>query len=162
MSLPSLAELFLLSLWYILPSYIANMSPVIFGGGKPLDMGKMFIDGRRILGDHKTVRGFLSGVSIGTLVGAFQGRFLAGFLLSLGAMLGDSLGSFIKRRLRYEPGDYAPFIDEEIFLMLSILLAYPAEPLDLPSIAFLFIVTPLLHRGTNAIANKLGLRGDNR
>ncbi len=147
------------SLWYILPSYVANMSPVIFGGGRPLDMGRKFLDGRRILGDHKTIKGFASGILIGTLVGCLQGRSLAGFLLSLGAMLGDSLGSFVKRRMGIEAGGSAPLLDQEGFLIASILLAYPVEPLDMGSILFLLVVTPALHKGTNVIAHRLGLKG---
>ncbi len=154
-----LASMLLKPVWYILPSYFANMSPVIFGGGRPLDMGRRFLDGRRILGDHKTVRGFLSGVLIGTLVGCLQGRSLAGFLLSLGAMVGDSTGSFIKRRLSMEPGKPAPLLDQEGFLLFSMLMAYPVEPLDAWSIIFLLVLTPLLHRGTNLIAHWLGLKG---
>ncbi len=154
-----LTILILKSLWYILPSYVANMSPVIFGGGRPLDMGRKFLDGRRILGDHKTIKGFASGILIGTLVGCLQGRSLAGFLLSLGAMLGDSLGSFVKRRMGIEAGGSAPLLDQEGFLIASILLAYPVEPLDMGSILFLLVVTPALHKGTNVIAHRLGLKG---
>ncbi|MDK2372013.1 MAG: CDP-2,3-bis-(O-geranylgeranyl)-sn-glycerol synthase [Candidatus Korarchaeota archaeon] len=154
-----LTILILKSLWYILPSYMANMSPVIFGGGRPLDMGKNFLDGRRILGDHKTIKGFTSGILIGTLVGCLQGRSLAGFLLSLGAMLGDSLGSFVKRRMGIEAGGSAPLLDQEGFLIISIFLTYPVEPLDVGSILFLLAVTPALHKGTNVIAHRLGLKG---
>ncbi len=154
-----LTILILKSLWYILPAYMANMSPVIFGGGRPLDMGKKFLDGRRILGDHKTIKGFASGILIGTLVGCLQGRSLTGFLLSSGAMLGDSLGSFVKRRMGIEAGGSAPFLDQEGFLIISILLSYPVEPLDIGSILFLLVVTPALHKGTNVIAHRLGLKG---
>lgn len=34
---------------------------VIVGGGKPIDGGKFWKDGRRILGDHKTWRGLIRG-----------------------------------------------------------------------------------------------------
>ena len=34
---------------------------VIVGGGKPIDGGKLFRDGRRITGDHKTWRGLTLG-----------------------------------------------------------------------------------------------------
>ncbi len=154
-----LTSLILKPFWYILPSYVANMAPVIFGGGKPLDMGRKFLDGRRILGDHKTIKGFISGILVGTLVGCLQGRSLAGFLLSMGAMLGDSLGSFIKRRIGIEAGGSAPFLDQEGFLIVSILLAYPVEPLDIGSALFLLVMTPVLHKGTNVIAHRLGLKG---
>ncbi len=32
----------LYSIFYILPAYVANGAPVIFGGGKPIDMNKKF------------------------------------------------------------------------------------------------------------------------
>jgi len=147
------------SLWYILPSYVANMTPVLLGGGKPLDLNRRFVDGRRILGEHKTVRGFLSGVITGTLVGCLQGRPVSGFLLALGAMIGDAFGSFLKRRMGIEAGGSAPLLDQEGFLVFSILLAYAFEPLNWDAILLLLVVTPFLHKGTNVIAYRLGLKG---
>ncbi|MEM2047323.1 MAG: CDP-2,3-bis-(O-geranylgeranyl)-sn-glycerol synthase [Candidatus Jordarchaeales archaeon] len=71
-----LLTLLLLMFWYILPAYAANGLAVIFGRGNqfnaPLDLGKNFIDGRRIFGEGKTVRGFVGGVTAGTLVGFAQ------------------------------------------------------------------------------------------
>jgi CDP-2,3-bis-(O-geranylgeranyl)-sn-glycerol synthase len=61
-----------LALWLGLPAWIANSTPVVFGGGKPIDGGRFFRDGRRILGDGKTIRGFISGVFFGTLTGVIQ------------------------------------------------------------------------------------------
>jgi len=49
------------SLLFIVPAYISNASMVITGGGKPIDGGKNFRDGRRIFGDHKTWNGLLKG-----------------------------------------------------------------------------------------------------
>ncbi|MHA1713397.1 MAG: CDP-archaeol synthase, partial [Candidatus Ranarchaeia archaeon] len=50
-----------LVLYYIFPAYVANAIPVLAGGGLPIDLGKNFIDGQRILGDGKTYRGFAAG-----------------------------------------------------------------------------------------------------
>ena len=44
----------------LIPAYIANSSPVLFGGGTPMDMGKNFLDNERIFGEGKTIRGFLA------------------------------------------------------------------------------------------------------
>ena len=60
------------ALWFIFPAYCANAVPVIFGGGRPIDFGKIFLDGKPILGSHKTLRGFFSGLLVGTLVGFLQ------------------------------------------------------------------------------------------
>jgi CDP-2,3-bis-(O-geranylgeranyl)-sn-glycerol synthase len=61
-----------LAIWLGLPSWIANSSPVIFGGGPPIDGGRLFRDGRRILGDGKTIRGFIAGLICGTITGLLQ------------------------------------------------------------------------------------------
>ncbi len=53
--------LLLFSILFIAPAYIANASMVVTGGGKPIDGGKNFIDGRRLFGDHKTWKGLILG-----------------------------------------------------------------------------------------------------
>ena len=99
---------------YIFPAYAANAIPVILGGGQSLDFGRTFKDGQPILGSHKTIRGFLAGLIVGTLVGIGEGFVLGkgglilGFALSLGALTGDLLGAFVKRRLKLPPGALMP------------------------------------------------------
>ena len=77
------------SLWFIFPDYIANASPVILGGGLSMDLGRNFIDNRRLLGDGKTYRGFFGGILAGMLIGIFQG-FLYPF-----TSLNDPANNFI-------------------------------------------------------------------
>ncbi|MFW9823535.1 MAG: CDP-archaeol synthase [Candidatus Thorarchaeota archaeon] len=57
--------LLIFSLLLIVPAYISNASMVITGGGRPIDGGKFFKDGRRILGDHKTINGLKGPLYIG-------------------------------------------------------------------------------------------------
>ena len=77
------------SLVYIFPAYSANAVPVILGGGPALDFGKIFKDGKPILGAHNTFKGFFGGLIIGTLVGIGESylfsdyNLFSGFLLSL-------------------------------------------------------------------------------
>ncbi|HDN83149.1 MAG TPA: CDP-archaeol synthase, partial [Candidatus Altiarchaeales archaeon] len=116
------------AIWFILPAYFANMTPVHVAKlsfleplGKPMDFGKK-IFGKRIFGDGKTWRGFFAGIIVGTLVGYIQTisqkeielilqnllndqnfhlplmNIELAFMLSLGAMVGDIAGSFIKRQ----------------------------------------------------------------
>ena len=154
------------AIWFILPAYFANAAPVLLGGGAPLDMGKKFLDGRRIFGDGKTIRGFACGLVVGTIVGILQGiasaslreYLLLGFLLALGALLGDLASSFIKRRLGIERGGAAPGLDQLSFVVVALLLA---SPVNLPSwqvIAVILIITPPIHLATNFIGYKLGLK----
>jgi len=49
------------SLLLIVPAYISNAGMVLVGGGKPIDNRKMFMDGRRLFGDHKTWKGLILG-----------------------------------------------------------------------------------------------------
>jgi len=84
------------TIYLYLPAYLANAVPVITGGGSPLDGGRIWRDGRPLLGDHKTLRGTISGIVVGTVVGLFQMTPLRGFLLALGTIGGDLIVSFLK------------------------------------------------------------------
>ncbi|MBD3253991.1 MAG: CDP-2,3-bis-(O-geranylgeranyl)-sn-glycerol synthase [Candidatus Lokiarchaeota archaeon] len=73
---------FVFSLLLIVPGYISNAGMVLVGGGKPIDSGHNFFDGRRIFGDHKTWKGFLLGpllVGIPICLGVFLLFFILAF-----------------------------------------------------------------------------------
>lgn len=88
---------------------LSALSPL----GTPLDLGRCFFDGRRLLGSHKTLGGFFLGVLSGALLGD-----LLGFSLSMGvaagglSMVGDSLSSFLKRRFNLDEGKESPVLDQ--------------------------------------------------
>lgn len=164
-----LAKEVLYALYYILPAYCANGSPVLFGGGKPIDLGRKFFDNRPIFGPHKTYRGFISGILIGTLVGWVQekiaplielnGSAFTGFLLSFGALTGDLFGSFLKRRLGIKPGEMLPIVDQLDFVLFALLFALFSG--DIPSTAgiiSIIVLTIPIHFLTNFIAYLLHLK----
>ncbi|MEM3399328.1 MAG: CDP-2,3-bis-(O-geranylgeranyl)-sn-glycerol synthase [Candidatus Micrarchaeia archaeon] len=148
----------------VLPAYVANSTPTIFGGGMPMDFGRNFFDGNRILGDGKTWRGFAFGLSAGILTAILEQVFLGGIflwsgcVLSLGAVCGDVIGSFIKRRMNYKRGAPVPILDQLTFIFFSIILLYPFIPLSWASIVFLLLLTYILHVLTNIFANKIGIK----
>ncbi|RLI12913.1 CDP-2,3-bis-(O-geranylgeranyl)-sn-glycerol synthase [Candidatus Bathyarchaeota archaeon] len=157
------------ALYYIFPAYCANGAPVIFGGGRSIDSGKLFIDGRPLFGSHKTIRGFIAGLVIGTFVGWLQeaiapaigfpkGSVLLGFMLSLGAMIGDLLGSFIKRRLKLNPGVPLPIVDQIDFTLMALLMATLVKPPTLLMAIIIFVLTVPIHLTVNAMAYLLGLK----
>ncbi len=165
------------SIIYILPAYIANASACVFGGGTPLDGGKNFIDGRRLIGNGVSFKGTFFGLLCGTIASILEGIIInlnivgniafyfntfewayVGFLLSLGALFGDMFGSFIKRRMGLAQGKPAPILDQVGFVIFAILFAYPVVPIPLDMIIVLLIITPLVHLSANIIAYKLGLK----
>ena len=62
-------DLLLKSVWFILPSYAANMFPPFMKGVRPLDFGKN-IGRYRVLGDGKTIEGTLAGIAFGVFIGS--------------------------------------------------------------------------------------------
>lgn len=156
--------------WLMLPAYIANPTAVVFGGGTPIDFGKKWQDGRRILGDGKTFRGLIGGTACGVIIGLIQMQvmslnylgiftFISILTLSFGALLGDMIKSFFKRRLGYERGAEFPLVDQLDFVAGAWLLTYVFDPkwfsdnfLASPWIMVTVILfTPILHRLTNIL-----------
>ncbi len=162
------------AMWFIFPAYCANAAPVIFGGGKPMDFGKTFFDGKPFLGSHKTFRGFLAGIIVGTLVGLvqtliyeqvlfqyspqFQYSILLGFVLSLGALTGDLIESFIKRRLNRSPGSSIPVADQIDFILGAFLFSILVSPPSLPAALIILLITIPIHLLTNIGAALLNMK----
>jgi len=165
----------LTAIFYILPAYIANASPVVgvklIGRGTPIDRGLLAWDGRRLLGDGKTFEGLLFGLTCGTITGLIiisQNNLgahrspLEPFLLSVGTMIGDILGSFIKRRLGLERGAPAPILDQIGFAVCALLLGFtfygPPDWFSFDVLLVLLLITGVLHLATNFVAYLLRLK----
>ncbi|MCW4019710.1 MAG: CDP-2,3-bis-(O-geranylgeranyl)-sn-glycerol synthase [Candidatus Bathyarchaeota archaeon] len=157
------------ALYYIFPAYCANGAPVLFGGGHPLDGGRNFWDGNLLFGSHKTVRGFVFGLAIGTLVGWAQealapnvglpqGNAVLGFVLALGAMVGDLMGSFIKRRLNLKSGASLPLSDQIDFVLVALLFALFFKPPPLTDALIIIVLTGPIHLMVNAMSYLLRLK----
>ncbi len=166
------------ALWFVFPAYCANAVPVIFGGRRPIDFGKSFLDGKPILGSHKTFRGLFSGLLVGTLVGylqtvlsqhlliqydtQFQYTVLLGFVISLGALMGDLVESFIKRRLDLPPGSSLPIGDQLDFIAGALLFSLLVSPPPVITILIILVITPPIHLLTNLSASLLGIKRKSR
>lgn len=165
------------ALYFILPAYVANAFPVIFGGGLAIDMGKKLPDGKPIFGSHKTVRGFIAGLIAGTLTGMiqtlalqynrlfdfvlpFEFNVLVGSMIALGALVGDLFHSFIKRRMGLVEGSPLPVADQLDFVVGAILFSLPVSgsPPSLLTVVLVIVITPPLHLLTNFIAYVAGVK----
>ncbi|MFQ6135602.1 MAG: CDP-2,3-bis-(O-geranylgeranyl)-sn-glycerol synthase [Candidatus Hydrothermarchaeales archaeon] len=154
------------ALYFFLPAYVANFFAG-FGSGTPLDFGKSFLDGHRILGDGVTIKGSILGIFCGvgfivvlnllTSSPFTEGVYIA-FLLSLGAILGDAVGSFAKRRLGMEKGESAPLLDQLDFVFGGLFLASLVVAISLEWIMILVLLTPVGHLAVNVIGFSLKMK----
>ena len=151
-------------LWFFVPAYLANMSPVLVQGwfqrlATPMDGGRSF-RGRRILGDHKTWRGLLAGIVVGTvtyelqrlvhaaglgaglmLIDYAEHPVLPGLLMGLGTGIGDAVKSFFKRRIDIPPGASWPVLDQlDFFVGAYVFVSVVHVAPLLPTLACLPIV----------------------
>ena len=129
----------------LIPAYFANI--IAFWSKnikllklleKPMDLNFKWFDGKRIFGDSKTLRGFLSGIltAIGVafilqlaalivntnLYSSFDEVILFGFLAGFGAMSGDLIRSFFKRRIGLITGETWFLFDDLDFVIGALLL----------------------------------------
>lgn len=148
------------TIYMYLPAYLANAAPVILGGGRPLDGDQTWLDGRPLLGDHKTIRGTISGLAVGILIGIAQQNPLKGTMLSIGAIGGDIIVSFIKRRIGLKPGALLPVADQMGFIILAVALASFVEPTTWDRVVTILIATVPIHFLTNVFAWLLKLKSD--
>jgi len=152
------------ALYFLIPAYVANSTPIILGGGKAIDLGGMFIDGERIFGPNKTIRGFATGLVFGSLVGIVeelalsQGMMQRCVLISLGSLSGDLTGAFIKRRMKLAPGFPLPLLDQLDFILGALLFSFSIYGFNSNATFIMLLITPPLHLATNTVAYALKLK----
>ncbi len=150
--------------FWLVPAYVANSSATLskfFPKRHPVDGGRVWSDGRRILGDGKTWEGLLIGTVVGALVGwpvfALLGLDYNPILISFGALLGDIVGSFAKRRVGLPRGAEAPLIDQLDFMFGALALG---GPVPAAYSALFFLITPVVHRTANIIGYLIGVKNE--
>lgn len=161
------------AVWFFLPAGIANMIPIFSAKiprlrkfDFPMDFRKTF-RGKRIFGDHKTIRGLISGIIVATIVLWLQqiavqnsiwlqnwtlqvdyeqmNTFIVGPLFALGALLGDAIESFFKRQAGIKPGDgWFPF-DQTDYIIGGSIATWPFVPLSFIQYIWLVVIWFGLH-----------------
>ena len=173
------------AVYFMLPAYVANLSGLAFGGGTPVDGGKECKDGRRLIGNGVTWKGFQNGTIIGTLVGVLLGiigtffgdlsvltggiinlpvygsvfgGLVLGFLMAFGALFGDLVGSFIKRRIGLQSGEPAPIMDQLDFVVGALVLSLLVVRISWKFFLIIAILSIVLHLGANIVAYLLRIK----
>ncbi|RRJ29169.1 CDP-2,3-bis-(O-geranylgeranyl)-sn-glycerol synthase [Halocatena pleomorpha] len=171
-------EVIVIAFWSMLPAYVPNNAAVLFGGGRPIDGGRIY-NGRRLLGDGKTWRGTAAGTLAGIAVALVLNVLatpLPGYLptfpvtavftLPAGAMVGDIAASLIKRRTGRDRGAAMPGLDQLDFVVGSLSLtaiiapAWFSDTFTIPVLLVIVVFTPLFHLGLNVIAYRFGWKDE--
>lgn len=79
----------------------------------PLDGGRVFMDGRPLLGSSKTIRGVVVAACAASVTAPVLGiAWTTGLAVGLAAMAGDAVSSFVKRRLGLPASSKASGLDQ--------------------------------------------------
>lgn len=120
----------LISLELFVMLVLANGAPVVAAGllkgiwSAPVDGGRLWKDGRPILGKSKTWRGVVSGALACGLFSMITGLgFIFGVVFGVFGLIGDMLSSFIKRRRDLASSARAVGLDQIPEALLPMLLA---------------------------------------
>lgn len=175
----------LAALWFFAPAGLANMTPVLVAKlpvlhkwKTPVDMGKTY-RGKRLLGDNKTIRGFVFGFLVALAMLFYQRwtienggwsdelswidyssvNILAlALAFSLGALGGDAVESFFKRQLDKQPGEsWFPF-DQLDYIVGGLLLSLIIVDLDIGQILTVIIVWAIIHPVSTVVGWAVGLK----
>jgi CDP-2,3-bis-(O-geranylgeranyl)-sn-glycerol synthase len=172
-------------LYFLAPAGFAILVPDIFGHFDwipkldiPVDLNKTF-RGRRITGDHKTVRGFIVGTLAAVVaayvqhklysVGVFKNHsifdysnlvnsLLLGGLMGFGALVGDSVKSIFKRQLDIKPGGSLFFFDQIDFILGAYIFVLPLIVLPFRYLAGMMTIYFIIHLVTTGIGYLVGVK----
>jgi CDP-2,3-bis-(O-geranylgeranyl)-sn-glycerol synthase len=171
---------FVKALWILFPAYAANGFPPLARGKRPVDCKKNFFDGKRILGDGKTIEGTFLGLIIGFLIGALETvtypflnayassfdtslpfmSLFVGLMISIGTLVGDMISSFFKRRINLPRGANVPLLDQWNFILGTVVFTIWFTEITPYMIVIMLVITPVLHRIANIVAYKLRLKNE--
>lgn len=176
----------LLALWFFAPAGIANVTPIIVAKvpmlrnwNAAVDGGRTF-RGVRILGSHKTWRGFVTGIILATITLWIQQLLVAhamwaahfttsidyaklptlivGPLFGIGALGADAIESFFKRQRHIPPGrGWFPF-DQSDYVIGGALATAPYVRLQLVQYVWMLVLWLLASLIASYIGFRLGFK----
>lgn len=139
----------LIELHLLLLIVVANGAPILSAAllgdwaAWPVDGGRLWYDGRPLLGASKTWRGALFAVTAATTMAALlELPLVVGFQIGVFTMVGDFLSSFCKRRLNLPPSSMALGLDQIPESLLPLLMV--RQQFDLNGFMILETVTAFI------------------
>jgi CDP-2,3-bis-(O-geranylgeranyl)-sn-glycerol synthase len=171
--------------YFLLPGALATLAPQLVAHfhwwealKKPIDGGRT-IEGKRIFGNNKTIRGYVVGIgaalgsgivqyflynwNITEKIGLFdysqiENTIVISFLLGSGALIGDSVKSFFKRQLQIAPGKSWVVFDQIDFILGALIFSLPVIQLQARHYVGIVIVYFCVHVITTLCGFFLGVK----
>ena len=165
MTVPEISEI----LSFAAPCWLVNLSlnslyvakqifPKFSRYDKPLDMGKVFLDKKRVLGNSTTATGILVAMVAGFMVSRLFGtQILEGLLTGVLVYSGHAIGSFIKRRANFSDGEFMPFVDHADYIIVTGTVFGLTGLVEWKVIIISILITYIVHPIATFIAHKLRL-----
>ncbi len=126
---------------------------------RPIDFGKLFFDGRRILGDSTTFPGIIVAIIVGPIVGFIVYNSLyIGLLIGICTYLGHAVGSFLKRRVGISDGKFLPVIDHSDYIMFNGIVWLVLGLLSFKIFLISWLTILIIHPMFCYLGYKLGIR----
>ncbi|HSP00063.1 MAG TPA: CDP-archaeol synthase [Thioalkalivibrio sp.] len=155
----------LISLELFVMLVLANGAPVLaarLSGRRwsaPVDGGRLWRDGRPLLGPSKTWRGVLSGMLACGLFALITGiGLIFGLLFGLLGLIGDMISSFIKRRAGLASSARATGLDQVPEALLPMILAWFWLELSWFSVAAVVVLFTVSNILLSPLLYRLGIR----
>lgn len=155
----------LISLELFVMLVLANGAPVVaarvFGRhwSAPVDGGRLWRDGRALLGNSKTWRGVVSGTLACGLFALISGMgLLFGLVFGLLGLMGDMISSFIKRRAGLESSARATGLDQVPEALLPMILAWYWLELNGLAVAGVVVLFTVSNIALSPLLYRLGIR----
>lgn len=155
----------LISLELFVMLVLANGAPVLtarlFGRrwSAPVDGGRLWRDGRPLLGNSKTWRGIVSGTLACGLFAFITGLgLLFGLVFGLFGLIGDMVSSFVKRRAGLASSARAVGLDQIPEALLPMCLAWLWLEIDGLIVAAVVVVFTLSNILLSPLLYRLGIR----
>jgi hypothetical protein len=123
---------------------------------RPIDFG-LKLKGSRLIGDSTTVIGLIVSLAFSFILYLTTNKFIWSSIPII-VYLGDLTGSFIKRRLHKEEGQFLPFVDHGDYMILLGIIFIFLGYISLIFALSALILTYILHPIACLIAFKMKLR----
>ena len=149
---PSYLTTFLLFFGVLIVKLLAPKYRILKPMLTSIDNDALFLDKRRLIGDHKPVAGWIMPLIVALVCYSIFGNIVLMLAIAYFSFFGDLAGSFLKRRLNIEEHKPMLFVDQLSFFLASYAAAfYLGIRIPVNELLLLAALTFVVHFSVNFI-----------